>query len=190
MAAQTLARSPRADARRNRGNLLAVAKEAFAVEGTSASLRDIARRADVGIGTLYRHFPTREALLEAVLREGLETLRLAADELLASPDPGAALVEWLRRFSDTPGACRGLPDTLLTALHDENSELHSSCVAMRGAAGRLLARAQEAGEMRGDVEPEDLFVSAAAIRWVAEWADRERAERILAMLSSGFLVHH
>ncbi len=185
MAAQTLARSPRADARRNHGNLLAVAREAFAVEGTNASLRDIARRADVGIGTLYRHFPTREALLEAVLREGLDRLRRAADEFLDSPRAGTALVDWLRMFAYAPDACRGLPDTLMTALRDERSELHSSCVALRDAVGRLLVRAQETGEVRKDIVPEDLFVSAAVIRWVAEWADEETAGRILTMLSEG-----
>src|SRR5688572_25840113 len=79
---------PRADARRNRDLLLAEARKAFAEHGTDASLRDIARRAGVGIGTLYRHYPTRDALLEAVLRDGFDALRQAADELSTAPAPG------------------------------------------------------------------------------------------------------
>jgi AcrR family transcriptional regulator len=175
----------RSDARRNRENLLTVAREVLDEQGTTASLRDVARRAGVGIGTLYRHFPTREALLEAVLREGLEGLRAAADEALAAPAPGEALAEWLHRFSDRSGSCRGLPGSVLAALNDENSELHATSTAMVQAATRLLARAQEAGQVRDDVQAEDLFAAAAAIGWVAEHAGPERAERILRLLNNG-----
>src|SRR3954452_2753784 len=94
----TESRPMRADARRNVERLLAVAKETFAERGADAPLEEIARRAGVGIGTLYRHFPTREALLEALLRDSFEPLRAEADRLLTSPSPGDALDAWLRAF--------------------------------------------------------------------------------------------
>ncbi|MEV5755031.1 helix-turn-helix domain-containing protein [Actinoallomurus sp. NPDC052308] len=175
----------RADARRNRENILAVAREVFDQQGTEASLRDVARRAGVGIGTLYRHFPTRDALLEAVLRNGLENMRAAADEALEASSPREALIAWLQRFSERSGACRGFPASVLNALVDEQSELHASSAAMMEAATRLLARAQEAGEIRKDVDAEELFAAAAAVGWVAEYSGRKRAERILGLLGDG-----
>ncbi|GII62301.1 TetR family transcriptional regulator [Sphaerisporangium krabiense] len=185
MTGQETGEELRADARRNREALLAVARAAFAEEGTDASLREIARRAGVGIGTLYRHFPTREALLEAALRDGLESLRAAADDSLDAESPIEALAAWLERFSARSSAWCGLPRSVLTALHSEKSELHATSAAMVDAATRLLVRAQEAGEVRADVEPEDLFAAAAAIGWVAENADPGRAARILTLLRDG-----
>ncbi|MFI0943074.1 TetR/AcrR family transcriptional regulator [Streptomyces sp. NPDC021020] len=175
----------RADARRNRDGLLTVAREVFAEQGTEASLRDVARRAGVGIGTLYRHFPTREALLEAVLRSGFEALRASADQLAAAEPPGRALVLWLREFTTRSGAYRGLPASVMAALHDEGSELYGACAAMHQAAARLLGAAQEAGAVRRDVDPEDLFTAAAAVGWAAERTDPDRASRILALISAG-----
>lgn len=175
----------RADARRNYRNLLLAAKEVFAEQGAMASLRDVARRADVAIGTLYRHFPTREALLEAVLHEGFLALGAAADELLASATPGAALLDWLARFSTSPGACRGLPEMMLAAVRDENDALHASCVAMYQAASRLLARAQEVGEADPAIHPDGLFAAVMAIRWVAESGGPDDAAHVLAMLATG-----
>ncbi|TYC15896.1 TetR/AcrR family transcriptional regulator [Actinomadura syzygii] len=176
---------PRADARRNRETLLAVAREVFDEQGTDASLRDVARRAGVGIGTLYRHFPTRDALLEAVLRTGLENMRAAAEKAIESDSPRDALIGWLRLFSERSGACRGLPASVLGALGDDESELHASSSAMMHAAERLLTRAQEAGEVRPDVTAEELFAASAALGWVAEYSGRKRAERILALLGDG-----
>ena len=185
MAARPASAGMRADARRNRASLLTAARTVFAEEGIDASLRDVARRAGVGIGTLYRHFPTRDALLEAVLHEGLEAMRAAADHSLASPTPRTALTAWLQGFSSGTGAWRGLPSCVLKALHDERSELHASCVAMQEAAAHLLVRAQEAGEVRADVDAEDLFTAAAAVGWVTERGDHQRAARILALLTDG-----
>jgi AcrR family transcriptional regulator len=185
MAARTAGTEMRADARRNRENLVIVARTVFAQEGTGASLRDVARRAGVGIGTLYRHFPTRDALLEAVLSEGLQAIHAAADGSLDSPTPGAALATWLRDVSVRSGAWRGLPGTVIKALHDEKSELHPTCMAMQDAATKLLARAQHAGDVRADVDAEDLFTAAIAAGWVAEHGDPQRADRILALLTAG-----
>ncbi|MER5387044.1 helix-turn-helix domain-containing protein [Streptomyces sp. NPDC002688] len=178
----------RVDARRNRENLLAVARTVMAEEGLDASLRDVARRAGVGIATLYRHFPTREALVQAVLSDRLNALADAADESLAAASPGAALTAWLHRFTAGSGTFHGLPGSVLAALHDGGSELHGSCVAMHESASRLLERAQESGEVRQDMDAEDLFTAAAAIGWAAQHSETERAERILTLLTDGMLA--
>jgi len=175
----------RADARRNRDALVAVARTVFAEEGTDASLRDVARRAGVGIGTLYRHFPTREALLEAVVRDGFDVLRDLADAMLAEPSPRQALATWMWRFSANSGACRGLSGSVLTGLHDQDSELHASSEAMHMAASRLLAKAQEAGEIREGVTATDLITMAAAAGWVAQITDEDQSRRMLAVLMDG-----
>ena len=175
----------RADARRNREALVAVARAVFAEQGTDASLRDVARRAGVGIGTLYRHFPSREALLQAVVREGFDVLRDLAEEMLAQPSPRQALATWMERFLGNFGACRGLSGSVLTGLHDEGSELHQSSEAMHLAATRLLARAQEAGEVRTDVTATDLISMAAAAGWVAQITDEEQSRRMLTVLLDG-----
>jgi AcrR family transcriptional regulator len=178
----------RADARRNREALLAVAREVVAESGTEASLRDVARRAGVGIGTLYRHFPTREALLEAVLRDGLDELNADADRLLAESSPGAALVAWLARFAEGAGSFHGLPASVLAALGDGESELHASCVAVHSSAARLLERAQEFGEIRPDVDAADVVVAASAIGWAAENSSPERAAKIMRLLADGLFA--
>ncbi|HEX2315830.1 MAG TPA: helix-turn-helix domain-containing protein [Thermomonospora sp.] len=177
----------RADARRNRDALLAVARTVFAEQGTEASLRDVARRAGVGIGTLYRHFPTREALLEAVVRDGFDALRAMAEELMAEPSPRQALATWMARFSANSGACRGLAGSVLEGLRDQRSDLHTASEAMHLAATRLLGRAQEAGEVREDVTAADLITMAAAAGWVAQIADTEQATRILAVMLDGLV---
>jgi AcrR family transcriptional regulator len=175
----------RADAQRNRESLLAVAREVIAEQGVEASLRDVARRAGVGIGTLYRHFPTREALVQAVLSGRLEAMAETAEAALGAASPGEALFAWLRRFSAGSGAFHGLPGSVLAALRDEHSELHAACARLQLAAGRLLARAQETGEVRPGVDPADLFVAAAALGWAAQHADEGRAAGILDLLVEG-----
>ncbi|MER7007777.1 helix-turn-helix domain-containing protein [Dactylosporangium sp. NPDC000555] len=158
----------RADARRNYELVLAAAREAFAEHGTEASLRDVARRAGVGIGTLYRHFPTREALLEALMRDGFDRLREEAVQLYSAADARSALVEWLGRMASGSSEYRGLPESVLAALHDEGSPLHESCAAMRAAGARLLERAQAAGEVRADVTPNELIALAGGVAWASE----------------------
>ncbi|MCG5217061.1 TetR/AcrR family transcriptional regulator [Streptosporangium sp. KLBMP 9127] len=178
---------PRADARRNRDLLLATAREAFAEQGIEASLRDVARRAGVGIGTLYRHFPTREALLEALLRDGFDRLRGTAEELLTSASPGEALQVWMRELARRSTTYRGLPESVMAALHDEESELHVSCEAMRAAGGRLLARAQEAGAVRADLTTVELLSLTAGIAWVSEQSPDGPgvADRLLSLVTTG-----
>lgn len=176
----------RANARRNRERLLSVAEEVVAERGTSASLRDIARRAEVGIGTLYRHFPTREALLEALLQERFERLQSRADELVGEP-PYQAIVTWLRDLAAASATANGLPDAVLSALQDQDSALHTACDAMRGAGARLLERAQSVGAVRTDLTPSDLLALTAGLAWASDYADDKEArlDRLFAVMETG-----
>ena len=181
----------RADARRNYQKLLTAAAEAFTERGTDdVSLEEIARRAGVGIGTLYRHFPTRQALLEAVYRDQVEALRARADELIATKPPAEALASWLRDLLDFGRTKRMLTTALLTT-HNKDSELMSSGSRMvRGAATDILAGAQEAGVARADANPADLMRLVHAISLTAEWAadDSEQADRLLALVFDGLKI--
>ena len=144
-------RPKRADARRNYDKIVAAAREAFAQRGTSTSLEEIARQAGVGIGTLYRNFPNRQALLEAVYIGEVEDLCATAaglDELA----PWDALVRWLRRFGAYLSTKQALASELLEYV-DRDSSLFSECRTAMNAAGEpLLARAQAAGEVRADTD--------------------------------------
>ncbi|MFI5998503.1 TetR/AcrR family transcriptional regulator [Streptomyces sp. NPDC051362] len=177
----------RANARRNRELLLAAAREAIAAHGTEASLRDIARRAGVGIGTLYRHFPTREALLEALLNDNFDTLRVRAEALLSSPAPGEALLTWLSEMAAGSATYQGLPDSIMNALADEESGLHASCAQMRSAGGRLLDRAQQAGSVRSDLTVLEVISLALGLAWAAERSvdPTDLVERLLSTAMYG-----
>src|SRR4051812_22661352 len=150
-------RPMRADARRNYKRLLSEAKTAFLEHGADAPLEDIARRAGVGIGTLYRHFPTRLALHEAVYHDEVDELCARARALLESEPPGAALAAWMRSFAAYAASKRGLMQTLKEVI-DQRSDLFARCHdEIREAAGAVLSEAQEAGAARPDVTVEDLL---------------------------------
>jgi len=182
------ARPLRADARRNYERLLTAAAEAFAEHGADdASLEEIARRAGVGIGTLYRHFPTRQALLEAVYRDQVQAVRVRAEELLASEEPGAALADWLRVLVAFSSTKRSLTSALLESF-GKDSELLSSCSAVIcGAAEILLARAQEAGVVRADADARDLIRLVHAVNIAAHHtpADPGQSDRLLGLILDG-----
>ncbi|MFE7774084.1 TetR/AcrR family transcriptional regulator [Streptomyces sp. NPDC057445] len=175
------ARPMRADARRNYERLLVEARAAFAEHGTDASLEDIARRAGVGIGTLYRHFPNRHALMNAVFQDALASLLERSRELASAEQPCGALVEWLRAIVTHAGEYRGVARALM-------SESLSQCsVPLRQAGARLLARAQEAGAVRVDVSIGDLMQLTNAIALAAEQdpSDPELADRLLTLTLRG-----
>jgi AcrR family transcriptional regulator len=182
------ARPLRADARRNYERLLTAAAEAFAEHGADdASLEEIARRAGVGIGTLYRHFPTRQALLEAVYRDQVEAVRARAEELLASETPGEALADWLRVLVAFSSTKRSLTSALLESF-GKDSELLSSCSAtICGAADTLLARAQEAGVVREDADARDLIRLVHAVNIATQHApaDPGQSDRLLGLILDG-----
>lgn len=180
-------RRARSDARRNRGVLLAAATSVFAEQGAGAALEEVARRAGVGIGTLYRHFPTRQALLEEAMRDGLDQLTRRAEELEAAPGAGRALTEWLRSLVTQTTAFQGLGASVMVTMLTEGTDLYSACHAMRDAAARLLRRAQEAGEVRDDVELTELLLLAHGVGWATGHVrdGSERTDRLLAFLFEG-----
>lgn len=177
----------RADARRNYERLLAEARGVVAEQGTDASLEEVARRADVGIGTLYRHFPTREALLEALLRDRFDGLRAHAEELLGEGDPFEALLAWMRRLASGTVTYRGLAQAMMAAIQDETSDLYASCHDMRAAGQALLVRAQDAGSVRPDVQPQDVLYLAGMVATAAEQSPGETAlhDRLFTYATDG-----
>jgi AcrR family transcriptional regulator len=170
----------RADARRNRDAIVAVAGTVVAEQGAAASLEEIARRAGVGSATLHRHFPDRHALLEAVFADRVAVLCGTAADMLAAPEPGAALVTWLRAVVAHATANRGLGAVLVA-----HGELGSRCHAEITAAGQaLLARARRAGAVHPAAVIEDLLALANAIS-LAGQDDPDRADRLVTLLVDG-----
>ncbi len=150
-------RRPRADAVRNRERVLAAAKAVFSAGGQDATLEAVARRAGVGIGTLYRHFPTREALFEAVYRREVQQLGELAEQLKSEAAPVDALRRWLRSNVEFVATKKGMSAALALAVHG-SSELYAYTFdRLTKAVGALLDRAVAAGEIRSDIGPEDLL---------------------------------
>jgi AcrR family transcriptional regulator len=177
-------RAQRADAQRNYALLLDTARAVVAEQGTQASLREIARRAEVGLGTLYRHFPTRDALLEALLRESFDRLADSARRLAETHPPEQALHEWLHEFLAGNTAYRGLAASMMATLGDEKSALYASCRAMRQAATDLLEGAQATGRVRPDVDRLDLLALVSSIGWIVEQAPSmaDRGDHLFALV--------
>ncbi|MCK2214115.1 TetR/AcrR family transcriptional regulator [Actinomadura sp. ATCC 31491] len=184
-------RAPRADAQRNRARILEVARTVVAEQGTQASLRDVARRAGIGLGTLYRHFPTRDELLETLLSDRFDRLAARAAALESTRPPADALAQWVSDFAEGATAYRGLAASMLATIEDETSSLHASCLAMRQAAGRLLGNAQAAGAVRADVDGTDLFALVNAVGWIADQAPSLSARRahLLSLVLDGLKPH-
>jgi AcrR family transcriptional regulator len=184
IAAETLiARPKRADARRNYEKILTAAREAFAEGGESTALEEIARRADVGIGTLYRNFPNRQALLEALYVNEVEEICRSAEEL-DSDDPWQALNDWFQRFIGYMATKRALAAELLNYL-DQDAELFTICRSSLWAAGEpLLKRAQEAGVVRDDVSIGDVIQMVAGIGKIPS-TDPAQTEHILRIALDG-----
>jgi len=159
MAARTsdLLRKPRADAQRNRERLLKAATAVFGAGGAEASLEAVAKRAGVGIGTLYRHFPTREALFEAVYRHEVDQLSELAEQLEHEADPVEALRRWLRSNVEFVATKKGMSAALALAMHNVSDLQAYSFDRLTKAVGALLERAIAAGAIRRDVGPEDLL---------------------------------
>jgi len=150
-------RKPRADAVRNRDRVLEAAKMVFSAVGAEASLEAVARQAGVGIGTLYRHFPTREDLFEAVYRREVEQLSELAEQLKAEPSPCEALRLWLRSTVQFVATKKGMMAALAIVMNANSELVAYSQAHLTRSIGALLARAVEAGEVRGDVTAEDLL---------------------------------
>ena len=151
------ARRPRADAVRNRERVLAAAKAVFSKGGADASLEAVAKRAGVGIGTLYRHFPTREALFEAVFRREVHQLSELAEQLKDETSPVEALRRWLHSDIELVATKKGMSAALALAVHGSSKLYADSQERLAKAVGVLLDRAVAAGEIRSDVSPKDLL---------------------------------
>ncbi|GAA1259236.1 MULTISPECIES: helix-turn-helix domain-containing protein [Streptomyces] len=172
-------RPRRADARRNFDALLAAARDAFAEKGAEASLEDIARQAGVGIGTLYRNFPTRRVLFETVYADEVDALCRLADELADAP-PWDGLATWLRRFVDYTVTKRAIRDAL-----SGESDIFVACRrAMLDAGEPLLLRAQAAGEVRSDMSFDDLLRLISGVTGAA-YVDTEQRDRVFGITLDG-----
>jgi AcrR family transcriptional regulator len=177
-------RSLRADARRNRERLIEVAGQAFAEHGVDAPMDDIARRAGVGPGTLYRHFPTRDALLLAVYRSDIQAIAERAQVLGAELPPMEALTAWLGEQLAYISHRHGVGAAIKKMLGSETETLDYCRNVMRAAAGGLLTRAQQAGLVRTDAEAATLLRLVHAVGMASETAP-EQAELMLAIVVAG-----
>jgi len=175
----TLQRPQRADARRNFDALLEAGRAAFAENGSEASLEDVARRAGVGIGTLYRNFPTREAFLEALYVEEIAALVRVSDES-ASLEPGEAFRAWIDRFLEYAKNKKAL----IEGLNRESDTLRQCRVVMYAAGEPVLKRAQAAGAIRSDADIQDVLFMVSGIAGVAFTDDAQR-ERVLQLALDG-----
>ena len=174
----------RADAQRSRARLLAAATAAFAENGADAPLEDIARRAGVGIGTLYRHFPSRLDLQAAVFRSQVDAVCDRAQDMLDGAPPEQAFAGWVRALAGYLVTKRGLSHALISSL-GRDSELITTCwMAMRDTADRLLVHAQEAGMLRSDVSATDVMRLVHGIAVATEQAP-DQADRLLSLMLDG-----
>jgi AcrR family transcriptional regulator len=184
--AGTAARPLRADAQRNRDELLLRAAEVFTERGIDASLEEIARRAHVGIGTLYRHFPNRDALVEAAYRHEVATLCDGADELLEQYPPDEALARWMRSFTVYVVHKRGMSMALKSVLGPDSTLFTESHDRIRRAIGTLLDAAVATGSIRADVAADDLLRMMGGICMAADLPDAVgRTDRLIGLLIDG-----
>jgi AcrR family transcriptional regulator len=179
-------RRPRADARRNRDGLLEAAKAAFAEVGAEATLDEIARRAGVGIGTLYRHFPTRDAMVEAVYRREVQQLAEAAPRLVQSLPPIEALRAWMRLFIDYVAAKRVIAPALKSSVGGGSAVYVDSSARINEAISLLVERARASGAIRPDAGAADLLRALIGFAYVNSAPDWEAsARRLIDLLIDG-----
>ncbi len=179
----------RADARRNRDKLIEVAATAFAENGVETSLEDIARKAGVGIGTLYRHFPTREHLVEVVYQRELQILADAAEELALSEAADVALEQWMRRFVNYMATKRGMASSLKIIASSNSAMFAEGFGRIRSSFDKLLTAAQDQNLIRKDIGQADLMHAMSSIYSIPdtpEW--RESANRLIGLLMDGMRV--
>jgi AcrR family transcriptional regulator len=183
---QPARRKPRTDAQRNRERILEMAKEAFARSGASTSLDDIAKQADVGAGTLYRHFPTRDALLEAVYRTEVEKLASAERKFAQTMPPIEALRAWMLLFVDYIAAKHIIAPALNTVVGGPSKLYEASRGQLSGAIEALVKRAIQSGEIRRDLDPFDLLRALIGVSNVASSPDwQQSAKRLVDILITG-----
>jgi AcrR family transcriptional regulator len=178
-------RRPRADAVRNRDLLITAAAAAFAARGAEVPLEDIARDAGVGIGTLYRHFPTRDSLVEAVYRHEIDVLCERADELLETLPPDQALAEWMQLFVRHVATKRGMSSLLKPLMSSNANFLEQTRGRASAAASKLLEAGVAAGTVRADVDGGDLLRAVGGICMSTDQERSEASERLVSLLFDG-----
>lgn len=179
-------RKPRTDALRNRERILEVAKAAFTLHGAAASLDDIAKQAGVGAGTLYRHFPTRDALIEAVYQSEVEKLAAAARGFAAAMSPIDALRAWLLLFVDYVAAKHIIAPALNSMAGGPSKLYEGSRSVVHGAIEELVKRARKSGQLRRDIDPSDLIravIGLSYVGWGGDW--EQSAKRLVDILIAG-----
>jgi AcrR family transcriptional regulator len=183
---QPTRRKPRADAARNRERILEVAKEAFTRSGANTSLDDIAKEAGVGPGTLYRHFPTRDALLEAVYRSEVEKLAAAERRFAEDMPPIEALRAWMLLFVDYIAAKQIIAPALNTLVGGHAKVIEASYAQIHQAIRALVRAAIESGDIRSDLDAVDLLKALVGVAYVANSPDwQQSARRLVDILITG-----
>jgi AcrR family transcriptional regulator len=179
-------RKPRSDAQRNRERILEVAKQEFTRSGANASLEEIAKKAGVGPGTLYRHFPAREELLVAVYRSGMEKLAAAEKTLTESKSPLEALRAWLLLFVDAVETKQIIAPVLNTLVGDPKKVFEASYALIHEALRALVKRAVKSGDIRKDLDPIDLLRAIVGVANVSASPDwQQSARRLVDILIAG-----
>jgi AcrR family transcriptional regulator len=175
-------RKPRADAQRNRERILEIAKQAFTRSGVNTSLDDVGKQAGVGAGTLYRQFPTRDALLEAVYRSEVEKLAAAEREFAATMTPIEALRAWMTLFVDYIATKQIIAPALNTLVGKPSKLFEASVAQIKAAIHALVERAIESGDIRSDLDPMDLLRALIGVSYVASEPDWPQSARRLVQI--------
>jgi AcrR family transcriptional regulator len=183
--AATKTKPARADASRNEACLVTVARTMFVEKGIDTSLEEIAKQAGVGIGTLYRHFPNRQALVEAVLLDHMKLLVEQGEQLLDENNAYDALVIWLQAVLQQITTYRGVTKPLALALIQCGSGQPNTCQMMRDTGDQLMQRAQSQGLVRDDINIGDIMSMVNAVGWIAEQGEVESAKRSLQVVLDG-----
>jgi AcrR family transcriptional regulator len=178
----------RADARRNRARIVAAAQEAFATEGLAVPLDEIARRAGVGAGTVYRHFPTKEALFETIVLGRVTAMGERIRRWAADPEPGPAFFAMLDELAEQGVMKRDLVDALTSAGVDISDKLARARDGIRASIGTLLARAQAAGAVRPDVTTDDIATLLGTVFLAAQQQGQGVPRTALAVIAAGLRV--
>jgi AcrR family transcriptional regulator len=178
----------RADARRNYDKILTAARQAFTEHGSTASLDDIAKRAGVGPGTLYRHFPTRDALFDVLMRDWVERIRTDSREVIESGEPAeVALASWFTKFVGHVGLYRGAAAKFVSAMDDETSPIYRKCQILNAANDEVIAYAAAQGALRDGVDGREVMRLVTGVAAVIDQASMSiaDAEPMLAIILRG-----
>jgi AcrR family transcriptional regulator len=186
MSDHTSTKPARADARRNRERLVATARDVFARQGTDVSLAEIARIAGVGVGTVYRHFPTHGDLIEAVYRDEVARLSARGAELMRDRPPDEALAAWIEAFADFSAAKRGMGEALKAVVASRSDVSGLARREIVGTLAALLEAGIAAGRVRDDVDADDVLAAIGAV-WNVPEDDPEQARRVLRIVADGLL---